>query len=64
MIAEFLLEQSKNILICIALFLGVKCELKYHEMLDEREVLYKVLTDFEKNKIQQKVEEETDGQDI
>lgn len=33
-------------------------------MLDEREVLYKVLTDFEKNKIQQKVEEETDGQDI
>ncbi len=61
-VAEFLLENSQKIITLVALFFGVKCEIKYLSMLEEKETLYVLLTEFSKSKIQNE-EEEQDGKD-
>lgn len=61
-VAEFFLENSQKIITIVALFFGVKCEIKYHSMLEEKETLYVLLTEFSKSKMQSE-EEEQDGKD-
>lgn len=61
-VIEFLLENLQKIITIIALFFGVKCEIKYYSILEERETLYALLTEFSKLKTQSE-EEGQDGAD-